>query len=249
MFKHHHSGAHLKCWGCWDIDMCKNILNLIFYLGKKGRKPACLRDVGPGFGCGGPASSCCLLPLPSGSCCLAFALQEVFQLFLTLRGKLQRKLTYFKEYWHHFCFSMCHAQAKDRAGSGHCPPWMNHMWEEGWKRLMAAAPREQGRGSPAPSSAWHIVLSPNCPWRGAPSHHSPPSGALDAKDAPAVPGLSWAPWVAFCILQGPVQGLGSSSHWEGRNLALPIPCRGVWLHPDARPTKWLQLPKKKKKKS
>ena len=55
--------------------------------------------------------------------------------------------------------------------------------------------------------------------------------------AQALPGAQGV----FCT---PVRGAGSGSHWEGRNTALPIPCRGVCLNPDAGLIKWVQLPRK-----
>lgn len=72
-----------------------------------------------------------------------------------------------------------------------------------------------------------------------------------------IPALLQVPWpprmLQLCqghpghqgsILQGPVWGLGSSSHGKGRNPAPLIPCRGVSLNPDASLTKQSQLPKK-----
>lgn len=117
------------------------------------------------------------------------------------------------------------------------PRMMNHEWEQGWRGLMVSLSEEQGWGSPAPPGIWHIVLS-----------------RIRCGGEPLLtPALPWVPWpprtLQLCqgfpgcqrgILQGLVQGLGSSSHEEGRSTVLCIPCGGVYF----KMTKWFQLPKK-----
>lgn len=54
--------------------------------------------------CWAPSSSCCFLPAPRSSLCLAFALREKFHFFFTARWKLQRQSEPFSCQCQ-FCFS------------------------------------------------------------------------------------------------------------------------------------------------
>lgn len=166
---------------------------MIFHLGKKRRKLACHRHMGWVFAREGPSSSCCLLPL---LCSVSPEDTPAFT-YLLWGGKLQRQFKLFLWFLTPLLFQNVPCANK---GQTRIRP-LSHM-DEVWRGLMVAVsciPQDMGvPGVPDPLSC---LLA-------APCHPTPPSDALATRDAPALPGLSWAP--GHCARAA--AGLGSSSH-------------------------------------
>lgn len=169
---------------------------MIFYLRKKRRKPACLRDMAPIFGCGGPSSSCCLWPLPPGSRCLAFALQKIFQLFLTLRGKLLRQSELFSR-----ILTLLLFQYVPCAGKGWSRLRPLPHTQQGWRGPMVAAPEEQVWGLPC--TPWHLAHHPasQAPPEGSPFPSRPSLGCLSGRGCSSCARAVLGTQGAFCKAQ------------------------------------------------
>lgn len=158
--------------------------------------------------------------LPASSLLLLSRRNSSF--YLLWSGKLQRQFKLFLGFWMPLLFRYMPCANKGQTRIRPLP----HV-DEVWRGLMVAMScNPQDMGVPDVADTLSCLQT-------APCLPVPPSGALATKDAPALPGLSWAP--GHCARAA--AGFGSSSHRESNGPALPISCRAACLHSDAGNTK------------